>query len=353
MKLNKIKERVIKSYCEKYKVDYDKLDYVALWDNSLTDGENMAYIKKVVEDISINRIPVKPVETLPIKTFIEEDIEDLKPQTPQPQNILDKYNPPKEFINLILSKDSDINSVILTGDAGLGKTYMVQRALKEKGIDYVEIKGVISPLALYKKLWENREGVIVFDDIASIIGNGNTYSIFLNIMFGGKTAWDSTTRLSGTTPSEFKFKGKIIVITNNFSGKMKEREEIIKSRCYHYELILNYKDKISMMYYIAEQEHSQLSKEERKNIVDFIKENTDESSIIDLRTQQKIEQVFLYSKDSWEELSKRLLIKDEETALLMSCLKRNNLVRDAEKEWVFKTGKSRRTFYRRKEELTL
>ena len=56
VKLNKNYERSIKSYCEKFKVAWDLLDYKMLWDNTLTEQENLNYIKSVVEDMSNNKI---------------------------------------------------------------------------------------------------------------------------------------------------------------------------------------------------------------------------------------------------------------------------------------------------------
>lgn len=270
--------------------------------------------------------------------------------------ILEKYEILKGNVETLIKIRGEINSLILFGEAGIGKTYMTKKILNEKGIDFKEIKGVISPLSLYRTLYENKKKFILFDDIASIIGNENTYSIFLNVLFGGKTGWETTIkrRLKVKIPNEFQFKGKIIIITNSFFGKMKEREGIIRSRCYYHELKLNYKDKLDMMYYIAEQEHKKLKKEDRIKLVDFIRDNTDESTIdFDLRTQQKIEGFYTSNKKKWENLAKVLLKKDENLDFLISCLKSNNLIADAQKEFSEHTGRSRRTFFRYKNQLNL
>ena len=56
IKLNKEIMRKIVSFCEKFKVETDLIDIESLWDNSLTEEENLSYLKKVIEDMSLDRI---------------------------------------------------------------------------------------------------------------------------------------------------------------------------------------------------------------------------------------------------------------------------------------------------------
>ena len=55
-KISKQVMRKITSYCENFGVEIDLLDYEALYDNTLTEGENLTYIKSVIEDMSENRL---------------------------------------------------------------------------------------------------------------------------------------------------------------------------------------------------------------------------------------------------------------------------------------------------------
>lgn len=367
VKLNKNYERSIKNYCEKFKVEFDLLDYHALWDNTLTEGENLSYLKSVIEDMSENRIEGQfKVKKKSIKSEKEEksrlDRESIRKEEEYTEKEFEKtlkelkksntqtiknYEIPKEYIKSVIKGYN--KSLIFIGGAGTGKTYLTRQVLIKEKSDFIENRGVNSPLALYNFLYENnREDLIlVFDDTAGLINNPNAYSILLNVLWEGFAEWNTTSdKLK--VPKKFKFKGKIIFITNKLSG---ENTEILKSRCLVYHLKLRKKDLIKMMYIIAKQKH-ELSKEERFKIVDFIKKNTDDSTLnFDLRTQQKIESLYQYDKENWEKLSKPLLNKDDELELLMACVKSNNTMKEAQEEWSSECGGSRRKFFYLKQEI--
>jgi hypothetical protein len=238
---------------------------------------------------------------------------------------------------------------VFIGGAGLGKTFLTRQVLVKERCRFVENRGVNSPMALYQFLYNNNEEdlILVFDDTAGLINNPSAYSILLNVLWEGFAEWNSTTeRLKA--PKKFQFKGKIIFITNKLNS---DNAEILKSRCLVYDLKLKNKDIIKMMTIIANQEHKHLNKEERLKIVDFIRENSNESIRIDLRTQQKIEQLYLYDKLNWEKLSIPLLEKDNEMELLMSCLSSSSTITEAQQNWCVQTGNSRRKFYYLKKEI--
>jgi len=368
VKLNKNHERSIKNYCEKFKVEFDLLDYDALWDNTLTAQENLSYLKSVIEDMSENRIEGQfKVKKKSIKSEKEEkdrlDLESIKKEEEWTEKEFDKslkelkksnnrtiknYVIPREYIKSVIKGYN--KSFIFIGGAGTGKTHLTRQTLTKEQANFIENKGVNSPLALYIFLYENNEKdlTLVFDDTAGLINNPNAYTILLNVLWEGFAEWNTTSEKL-KVPKKFKFKGKIIFITNKLSG---ENTEILKSRCLVYHLRLRKKDLIRMMYIIAKQEHKELSKEERFKIVDFIKENTDNSTLnFDLRTQQKIENLYLYDKENWEKLSIPLLTKDDELELLMACIKTNNKMKEAQEEWSSETGGSRRKFFYLKKEI--
>jgi len=289
VKLNKTQERTIKSYCEKFKVEWDLLDYTALWDNSLTEEENLSYIKRVIEDMSLDRIEGQiKVKKTSVKHEKEEqarieieNIRQIEKHTEEEFNksleelkktkdtIIKEYEIPKEYIMSVIEGYN--RSFIFIGSAGTGKTYLTRQILVKNKAKFIENRGVNSPLALYNFLYENNKEdlVLVFDDTAGLINNPNAYSILLNVLWEGFAEWNSTSEKL-KVPSKFRFRGKIIFITNKLNG---ENADIIKSRCLVYELKLSNKDIIKMMYNIAKMKHEQLSTEERVKIVDYIKEN--------------------------------------------------------------------------------
>lgn len=263
------------------------------------------------------------------------------------QSITDKYTIPKEYIKSVAKGFN--RAFIFLGVAGIGKTYLTRQVLAKEEISFVESRGVNSPLALYQFLYENREKdkLIVFDDVSGLINNFNAYSILLSVLWEGIANWNSTTEKL-KIPKRFIFEGKIIIIANRLEG---QNSEIVKSRCLTYELKMNREDIIEMMREIAKQKHEKLSQEERHKIIEFIETNSDNSVRLDLRTQKKIEQLYLYDKNNWEKLATPLLERDEDYTFLIECLEKNSNVKKAEVEFCKATGKHRATFYRLKKEL--
>jgi hypothetical protein len=116
-----------------------------------------------------------------------------------------------------------IRAMIVSGPAGLGKSFTVEQALASSDAPYCIVKGFVRATGLYKKLWQYRHpgNVLVFDDADSIFFD----DVSLNLL---KAACDSTDtrRVSylaetqmededgGTIPRSFAFDGTVIFITN-------------------------------------------------------------------------------------------------------------------------------------------
>jgi hypothetical protein len=128
-------------------------------------------------------------------------------------------------------------SLIVSGPAGLGKSFTVEAKLTEleqKGHSVTYIKGYVRPLALYKLLYETRHpnSVLVFDDSDSVFYD----DVSMNLLKG---ACDSTERRvlhwlsksiekeedeeGESIPEKFEFQGSIIFITNYDFDAMIER----------------------------------------------------------------------------------------------------------------------------------
>jgi hypothetical protein len=117
----------------------------------------------------------------------------------------------------------DIRAMIVSGPAGLGKSFTIEQALNASDTPNCIVKGFVRATGLYKKLWQYRHAgnVLVFDDADSIFFD----DVSLNLL---KAACDSTDvrRVSylaesqmededgGTIPRSFAFDGTVIFITN-------------------------------------------------------------------------------------------------------------------------------------------
>jgi hypothetical protein len=111
-------------------------------------------------------------------------------------------------------------SILVSGLSGIGKSFIVRKRLehhgKVEGDDYHIIKGKISPMGLYRFLYEHQTATIVFDDADSVFDTETSENIL-------KSASDSydirrinwiSERLPEDLENQFDFQGQIIFISN-------------------------------------------------------------------------------------------------------------------------------------------
>lgn len=127
------------------------------------------------------------------------------------------------------NKTSAINGLLVSGDAGTGKTYTVKKALIDLGVrDNIEyIKGgKITAASLYVKLWLNRAShrIVVLDDV-DIIHHSEKNKIIPMILgacdlgqsreVSWETARANALMEEAGAPMKFTFYGTVIWITND------------------------------------------------------------------------------------------------------------------------------------------
>ncbi len=159
-------------------------------------------------------------------------------------------------------------SVVVTGPGGLGKSFTVTKALVDCGMQDVSlledfavgtilktaktfrvIKGYSTPKGLYRTLYENKDGVIVFDDCDSVLKDATS----LNLLKG---ALDSYSRRiiswradikDEDLPTSFEFKGRVIFISNLASSNI---DQAIITRSMAVDLSMTNKQKIERMQHL-------------------------------------------------------------------------------------------------------
>lgn len=138
-------------------------------------------------------------------------------------------------------------SLLVTGGAGLGKTFLVKKTLESLGlkesIGFVHFKGRATAAGLFLTLFENSNSVVVLDDCDSVFKDADAVNIL-------KAALDSydTRRISYLSskplkdedgipvPRSFEFRGKIIFISNIEQSNL---DEAIKSRSFVADISMN------------------------------------------------------------------------------------------------------------------
>jgi hypothetical protein len=131
--------------------------------------------------------------------------------------------------SFIQNPNSAINGMIVSGDAGTGKTYTIKKALVDTGhIKNVEyIKGTkITAASLYVKLYLNRSKhrIIILDDCDLIHHSEKNLIVPMLLgaaelgqdrQIGWETARKNPLMEEFDVPHSFKFEGSIIWITND------------------------------------------------------------------------------------------------------------------------------------------
>lgn len=204
----------------------------------------------------------------------------------------------------------DQASVIVTGPGGLGKSFTVTQALRQSGLQdvsltedfevgeaisknaYRVVRGYSTAKGLYRALYENRNGVLVFDDTDSILRD----PVSLNLL---KAALDSYSRRIITyradirdddLPQSFEFKGRVVFISNLSSSQI---DQAILSRSMVVDLSMTTQQKVDRMRYLIDApefmpEFSRAMKLDALNLIDDVKDRVRELSLRSLIQCTKI-----------------------------------------------------------------
>jgi len=226
-------------------------------------------------------------------------------------------------------------SLIVSGPAGLGKSYTVETKLVElekKGFHVSYIKGYVRPMSLYKLLYNSRyiNSILVFDDSDSIFHD----DVSMNLL---KSACDSTdTRklhwLSSSidkmfdeggesVPENFEFEGSVIFITNydfdtliDSGNKLAPHFAALVSRS-HY-LDLSMKTKLDYLVRIRQVVRGGMlasrgfNKADEVIIMQFIEDNMEQLRELSLRMVVKISTLFKMHKTGWQKLARQTCLRN-------------------------------------------
>jgi len=214
-------------------------------------------------------------------------------------------------------------SVVVTGPGGLGKSFTVSKTLNACGFKDVStledfavgaviksnkafrvIKGYSTPKGLYRTLYENRDGVIVFDDCDSVLKD----PVSLNLLKG---ALDSYSRRiiswradikDEDLPTTFEFKGRIVFISNLASTQI---DQAIITRSMAVDLSMTRKQKIERMRHLLNSgefmpEFDKATKNDAMSLIDKLQDKVKELS---LRTLIQVTKIRKSAGSNWSNLA--------------------------------------------------
>ncbi len=159
-------------------------------------------------------------------------------------------------------KKGAVRAMIVSGAPGVGKSFGVEKVLgkhelmadiagNEKLKKYEIVKGAMSAIGLYSKLYEfsAEKNILVFDDCDSVLLDDLSLNILKAALDTSKKRtihWNTDSRLlrQEGVPNSFEFKGGAIFITNiNFqnikSKKLQDHLQALESRCHYIDLTIH------------------------------------------------------------------------------------------------------------------
>jgi hypothetical protein len=254
------------------------------------------------------------------------------------QGIMDRLRERFQILDdmTLAVKKGDVRAMIVSGPPGVGKSYGVETVLEksdifnklaEKKPKYEVVKGAMSAIGLYRKLYEYSApgNVVVFDDCDSILME----DLSLNILKGALDSssrrfisWNTDSRVlrNEGVPDRFEFKGAAIFITNikfnNIKSKrLKDHLDALESRCHYIDLEMDtVREKILRIKQIATD--GMLDKYDfdnplivRDELVDFITENQSKLRELSLRTVLKLADLRKAFPTNWQAIARNTIMR--------------------------------------------
>ena len=219
------------------------------------------------------------------------------------------------------------NSLFISGRAGTGKTYNVERALKDEGLvedeDYVLVSGAASVIMMYKKFYQYRSGTLVFDDCDAVFRDENGRNLMkaaldtkkvrkISYLKKTKAVYDPkdvtpeeefNLQEAGVVPNTFEFSGRVIFISNLPKDKA-DPDGAIRSRSILVDV--NPDDSTlmeRMKKLLPHLEPTDMPMKEKEEIYEFMKQAKD----VSMRTFVKAAGFKMAGLPNWKRMAERYL----------------------------------------------
>jgi hypothetical protein len=279
---------------------------------------------KTIKSISKAYIAAQAANLGYAVTFGDE-VTQQKPRTTPSFGINERFDFVTKLVSMVANNVQA--SAIITGEGGLGKTFTVTKTLDKAGYSdisdigaleegmivrrsktYIMVKGFSTAKGLYRTLFENNGGVIIFDDCDSILRD----PVALNLLKGaldsyGKRiiSWNADLR-DDDLPKSFVFTGRVIFISNLNQNQI---DQAIRSRSMMIDLSMTTDQKIERMETIAMEPDfmPEYEKVAVKDALALIREIKDDAREISLRTLISVTKIRSANTD-WKDLAKYTLV---------------------------------------------
>jgi hypothetical protein len=231
----------------------------------------------------------------------------------------DEFSPEEKFSFLETYTDyildGEMPGLLVSGDPGIGKTHRIMQRLDARGLkdsidfleesvsegrniseygDYVVIKGFSTAKYMYRKFYEYRNKIIIYDDCDKVLKDEvarNILKAALDSYPKRVVTWGAERFKTGEEddlPNTFVFTGRVIAITNIPEIKI---DEAVRSRCETIDFVLTAKQKMDLITHVVENGgYAKFPEVVRMEALEYLQENYryGDPSRINFRTFERI-----------------------------------------------------------------
>ena len=279
--------------------------------------------KVVTSAVLMNaKAEVKSLEMEAVVKETNETDDEIKARLRERFNILDDMTK--------AVKAGKVRAMIVSGPPGIGKSFGVEKVLgkhdlmanvagNEKLKKYEVVKGAMSALGLYSKLYQfsDSKNILVFDDCDSVLLDDLSLNILKAALDSGNKRmihWNTDSHMLHRegVPNSFEFKGGAIFITNiKFenvkSKKLRDHLEALESRCHYLDLTIDTeREKVLRIKQIVEDgmlDKYDLPEEGKAEVLEFIETNKKKLRELSLRMVLKIADLRVSFPDRWQSIA--------------------------------------------------
>ena len=204
--------------------------------------------------------------------------------------------------------------MVVAGEPGIGKTYCVQKELKNKNV--LNFRGYTTPYQFIKKVYQNPTKILIIDDIVSFFAETKMVSLILNLTElreENEVYYDSNV---GGIKSPFKSKNRIILIINELRDiYSKAVMRAIMTRADYIEFKPNREEILQQLVKFDTVD---------KEVVVFMKESVMLANIFNFRTYIKIveRKAMVKSYLQWMEYGRQIMELEPKREAVIKALKK-------------------------------
>lgn len=243
-------------------------------------------------------------------------------------SVQERFSNLEKMVALVVGGHSP--SLLICGDAGIGKTYTVRQQLTKSGLsevctaaeepegkkkkkdkpklvkagkqDFLFVKGYSSPMGLYQILHNNREALIVFDDCDAVFKADVSVNLLKSALDSYDrriVSWYSPKCLELGLQQQFEFKGRVIFISNIPEEKL---NEAVKSRAFTISLTLTKPEIWGRMLSLIDNIEPRVDPALKSEVINFMGSEIEQFESFDMRTLIKAIRIRQSGEPDWQRM---------------------------------------------------